>query len=278
VSFNFTKEYGVYSIWHGHSNSPVLFGDLILSVCIQDPVGGGQSYVCAHEKLTGKEKWFVKRDYGAKNEPGDSYTTPLLLTQNGKTEMIVFGANVLDAYDPATGKLLWLSKPFTGNRVISGPTLAGDMIYAVEGMKGPVFAVKAGGEGDVTKSSVKWKVKPGVMPDAASPVVVNGLVFLVNNDGFAFCLDAKDGKEQWKQRFDMQGRPTPLVAGDKVYFLFRNGTTVVVEASREYKMVAESALAEDVIASPAAAGGLLFLRTHRHLWCIGNNLKAKASD
>src|SRR5205085_6162751 len=125
--------------WWGNANSPVLVGDLLISVCMQDPKGGGQSYVVAHDKETGQERWLSKRMTGATGEPADSYTTPLLYRHNGRTEVIVFGGNVLDAYEPATGKRLWQCAAFTGNRVISGPTLAKETVFAVQGMKGPVF-------------------------------------------------------------------------------------------------------------------------------------------
>src|SRR5581483_3196574 len=142
----------------------VLVGDLVISTCIQDPDSylktkgapavRGQSYLVAHDKLTGKQRWFVTRDYGATSEPGDAYTTPLVYHHDGRTELIAFGANVIDAYDPATGKRLWRCAAFKGNRVISGPTLAGDTVYAVEGMKGPLFAVRAGGSGATTETHV----------------------------------------------------------------------------------------------------------------------------
>jgi outer membrane protein assembly factor BamB len=267
-SANLAKDQGVYSIWWGHANSPILVGDLLISVCMQDPKGGGKNYIMAHDKLTGKEKWLTPRDYGANGEPADSYTTPLLFNNKGRTEVIIFGANVVDAYDPMTGKRLWLSKPFTGNRVISGPTLVDDTVYAIQGMKGPLFAIKAGGADDTTKTSVKWKYSAAT-PDAASPVFANGLVFLANNVGTATCIDAETGKEVWKERLGNGFRATPLVADGKIYFFSKEGKASIVEASRTFTVVATSDLGEDLMASPAAAQGSLFIRTKEHLYRIG---------
>jgi outer membrane protein assembly factor BamB len=266
---NMTARYGVYSIWWGHSNSPVLVGDLLISVCMQDPTGGGTSYVVAQDKLTGKEKWFVKRDLGVVKEAADAYTTPILHRHDGRVDLIVFGAKLLDAYDPATGKQLWQCKAFKGDRVISGPTLAGDTIYAVEGMKGKLVAVRGGGQGDVTDTHVRWKTLGGATPDAASPVVANGLVFLANNAGTAICVDAGSGKELWKQRMGDNFRATPLVAGDKVYFFTKEGKTTIVQAAGEYKVIGVCDLGEDTVASPAVAGGDLFIRTRGNLYRIG---------
>jgi outer membrane protein assembly factor BamB len=268
-ALNLAHRYGAYSIWWGHANSPCLAGDVLVSVCIQDPAGGGKSYVVAHDKETGKERWVVTRDTGATSEPADSYTTPIYRRQGGRAEVIVFGGNVLDAYDPAKGKRLWSCQAFHGNRVISGPTAVGDTVYAIQGMRGPLFAVRDGGSGDVTATAVRWTYK-GSTPDAASPLVTNGLVFLATNDGVAICLDAENGRQMWKQRFGQAFRASPLAAGGKVYFVSREGLATVVEAAREFRVVSRCDLGEDIIASPAAAGGDLFLRTRQHLYRIGS--------
>jgi len=272
-ALNLTERFGPYSIWWGHANSPVIVDDLLISQCVQDPKGGGKSYVVALHKLTGKEAWYVERNTGAFDEPGDSYTTPILHRAHGRTELIVFGGNVLDAYDPATGKQLWRCSAFTGNRVISGPTLAGDTVYAVQGMKGPLFAVKAGGAGDVNKTHVSWKYA-GATPDAASPVVARGLVFLATNNGVAICVDARDGQEIWKQRLTDGFRATPLVAGSRIYFFGKDGKTFIVEAARKYTLVGRGDLGDDVMASPAVAGNDLILRTRSHLYRIGTTSRS----
>jgi outer membrane protein assembly factor BamB len=270
-TLNMAERYGPYTIWWGHANSPVLAGNLLISVCIQDPKGGGNSYVVAHDKLTGKEKWFAERHTEAKEEPADSYTTPLLFQSKGRTEVIVFGGNVLDAYDPATGKQIWRCAAFKGNRVISGPTLAGDTVYAVQGMKGPLFAIKAGGAGDVTETAVRWKFTAvNKTPDASSPLVVGGLLFMVNNAGLAFCVDAETGQELWKkERMGDAYRATPLAAGGRIYFFSKDGKATIVEAARAYQEVSQADLGEEIIASPAVAGGNLFLRTKGHLYRVG---------
>jgi outer membrane protein assembly factor BamB len=274
-SINLAKNYGFYSIWWGHANSPTLLDDLLISVCMQDPKDDGKSYLVAHDKLTGKERWLVNRDtkatrfQGSNGEWGDSYTTPLLYHNKGRTEVLIYGGTVLDAYNAATGKKLWHCDVFKGNRVISGPTLVGDTVYAVQGMKGPIFSVRAGGSGDVSETHVNWKYT-GQTPDAASPVVANGLVFLATNAGMAVCLEADSGKEVWKERLGKAFRSTPLVSEGKIYFFGKEGNAAIVEASREFKVLAEANLGEDMMASPAAAHGSLFLRTKEHLYRIGS--------
>ncbi len=269
-SLNLVQEYGPLSIWWGHGNSPVLYKNLLITNVIQDPKGKGASYVVAHDKLTGEKAWYVDRAVGAEGEPGDSYTTPLLHEHDGRTDLIIFGGNVLNAYNPDDGTPIWTYKGFAGNRVISGPTLVGDTVFAVEGMKGPVYAVKAGGTGDVTKSNLLWKTKSrGSNPDASTPAVAKGLVFMVNNDGTAVCLDAKTGEEHWKQRLTGECRASPLVVGDAVYFFAKDGKASIVAAAREYKLISQPDLGEEIIASPAAAANDLYVRTKASLYRIG---------
>ena len=104
---NLAADYGSYTIWWGHANSPVLAGDRLISVCMQDPVKGAKSYLVAHDKSTGQVDWYTERDTGANAESADSYTTPILVTVAGRSELVVMGGNMVDAYDPVTGRRLW---------------------------------------------------------------------------------------------------------------------------------------------------------------------------
>jgi outer membrane protein assembly factor BamB len=269
-TMNLAERFGAYTIWWGHSNSPLLVDDLLISVCMQDPKGGGKSYVLAQDKNTGDVKWNVRRESSARDEPADAYTTPLVYRHDGKTEIIVLGANILDAYDAKSGKQLWQCGIFSGNRTITGPTLAGDTVYAVQGMRGPLFAIRAGGMGDVQTSHFRWKYS-GSTPDSPSPTVAYGLLFMVSDDGWATCLDAATGQQEWKQRLGgTRYKSTPLAANGKIYFQSQQGQTTIVEASRTFKVLERNSLDEETIASPAVAGGRLFLRTKQNLYCIGD--------
>jgi outer membrane protein assembly factor BamB len=146
--------------------------------------------------------------------------------------------------------------------------VAGDTIYAVQGMRGPLFAVRAGGSGDVTATNVRWQYRKHT-PDASSPLVTNGLVFLATNDGLGVCLDAATGTELWSERLGRAFRASPLAAGGEVYFFSKEGKCTVVEAARQFKIVAQANLDEEIIASPAVAAGDLFLRTREHVYRIG---------
>ena len=125
---NLQKDHGTYTIWWGHANSPVLYKNLVIAVSMQDSLADLQdepvaSYVAAYDKQTGEQKWKSLRVTKAKAEECDSYTTPLLRQVQGKTELVIAGADDIDAYDPATGQRLWFLNGLAKGRTITGPTL-----------------------------------------------------------------------------------------------------------------------------------------------------------
>jgi outer membrane protein assembly factor BamB len=271
---NLQDEFGPYTIWWGHANSPVLVGDLVISVCMQDsctdlPDGKpAASYVVAHDKRTGKLKWKTPRPTEAKAESCDSYTTPLVWHHGPETELIVMGGQILDGYDPTNGRRVWSLSDLTGSRVITGPVISEDVVYATQGMRKPLLAVKLGGRGERPSSDVLWQYGGGT-PDSPTPVVSAGLLFLVTDNGAAKCLDAATGDVKWEQRLAGEYRASPLVADGRIYFLNMKGLATVVAASAEFKKLAENQLDDETIASPAVSQGKLFLRGRKSLYAIG---------
>jgi len=292
---NLQDDHGTYTIWWGHANSPVLHGDLVISACMQDSLedlgGSSPSYLVAHDKRTGKEKWKTMRKTRAQAEQCDSYVTPLLRPTARGTELIVTGGNQLDAYDPSTGKQVWHLPGLNGNRVITGPTLRKDLVYATIGMRGALVAVRPGAEGELRQSAVAWRCEKST-PDSPSPVCASDLLFMVSDNGIATCLDAESGELRWRERIPGDYRSSPIAAEGRVYFLNMNGLTTVVAASSRFEKLAENridalalsvrgtenkrASGDDVtIASPAVSDGRIFLRGRRALYAIGRPFGGK---
>jgi outer membrane protein assembly factor BamB len=270
---NLQKDLGEYTIWWGHANSPVLYKDLVISVCMQDSLAdlGGDispSYVIAHDKRTGEKKWKTERMTPAKAEHCDSYTTPIFHKTKNGVEMILMGGEQIDAYEPATGKQLWYLPGVEGNRVITGPTLSGDLLYVTRGMRGPLFALKLGGEGKLTFDAIAWQATEKT-PDSPSPVVWKDLVFFISDDGNAHCVDAKTGAEKWTKRFSGDFKASPIAADGRIYFLNMAGKCTVVAASATYEKLAENQVDDDTVASPAVSDGKFYLRGRKALYCIG---------
>jgi outer membrane protein assembly factor BamB len=272
---NLAEEHGKYTIWWGHANSPVLYENLVIAVCMQDSLEGAadklaESYLAAYDKQTGKLVWKTSRMTGADAEQGDSYTTPIFFDAGRRTEMIVMGSNQLDAYDPQTGKQLWYLPGLVGGRTITGPTAAGGMIYTTTGMRGALQAIKPGGTGKLADTErIVWKQTQST-PDSCCPVVWNGLLFLVTDNGIASCFDAQTGAQKWRERLGGRDyKASPLAAEGRVYFLSKDGVASVVRADGKFEVLAENKLDDEFLASPAVSDGRLYLRGRHSLYSIG---------
>jgi len=271
---NLEQEHGGYTIWWGHANSPVLFGDLVISVCMQDSQSGiaeklAPSYLVAHDKKTGAQVWKQARMTGAEAESGDSYTTPLLTTVNQQPLLLVMGGNQVDAYHPQTGAQLWAVPGLVGGRTITGPTIGHGRVYVTNGMRGPLNAVTLSGKGQrEKKEAVAWSLEQGTA-DTCCPVLWSDLLYFVADNGVASCLDAHSGRRLWQERLKGNYKASPLAGNGRIYFLNQQGVCTVITADSRFQKLAENDLAEEFIASPAAADGHLFLRSKKHLFAVG---------
>jgi outer membrane protein assembly factor BamB len=275
---NLQHEYGKYTNWWGHANSPVIAGDLVISVCMQDsladlqPERPAQSYLVAHDLQTGRERWKTLRMTNAEGEEGDSYTTPLLIDIDGRRQLIVMGGNQLDAYDPRDGRQLWLLPGLKGGRTVTGPTIAEKMIYATRGMRGATIAVplpEANLERqELNLDRIAWKYNQGT-PDSCTPVVWQNWLFAVTDDGIARCFDATSGQLKWKQRIKGEYKASPVAAEGRIYFLNTRGLCTVVAASDRFERLVENELADTFLASPAISEGRIYLRGRKALYAVG---------
>ncbi|HKB01656.1 MAG TPA: PQQ-binding-like beta-propeller repeat protein [Gemmataceae bacterium] len=156
--------------------------------------------------------------------------------------------------------------------------------FGMGGGSRPLVAVKAGASGDITlkdgaKSSeaVVW-LNPQAGPQTASPLVYRGHLYVLDDrGGTVSCYDAKTGKQVYKERLEgaRSFTSSPWASDGKVYCLDDAGTTHVIQAGPEFKVLGTSPLGEMCWSSPAAADGALFVRTVDHLYCVRNSAKPK---
>jgi outer membrane protein assembly factor BamB len=269
---NLQEDHGRYTIWWGHANSPVLYQDLVISVCMQDSCNDvrdtpAPSYVVAHAKQTGQQKWKTMRMTAATRENCDAYTTPIFRVSDGRPEMIVMGGQMLDAYDPASGTRLWYLPGLVGNRLIPSPVAAHGMIYATQGMRRALLAIRPGGDGKRSRDDIVWDFDQGTS-DSPTPVVAGQWLFMVTNNGIARCLDARTGQVKWKERLRGEYRASPLVAEGRVYLLNMEGLATVVSASPRFDRLTENQLDDQTIASPAVSDGKIYIRGRQWLYCL----------
>jgi outer membrane protein assembly factor BamB len=251
-------------------------------------------YVVALDKLTGKTRWQTTRQVTSdlatrlrnaglseeairgtiNKKPGDnrkSYATPTLIMVDGKQQLIAPGAEVLFSYDPTNGKELWRVdlEGWCWN-VACRPVVANGLVYVTTGIAKELMALRPGGKGNVTETHVAWTRRKGV-PNMSSPVITNGLLFMVSDSGGVVTgMSADMGEEVWRNRLRPSGDhwASPLLANGKIYFCSKTGDVTVIEAGKAYSAVASNRLEASFIASPAVAGDSLILRSTTHLYCL----------
>ncbi len=138
------------------------------------------------------------------------------------------------------------------------------------------IAIRLGGSGDVTQSHVLWRHRKS-LPDVSSPILYKGVLYLVRNGGIVTALDPLSGSvlKQGRLREALEGYYASPVAGDgKVYMVSDAGKVVVLEAGPDWKVLRTNDLREDVYATPAIAGGRLFVRTAGRIYCFGQTAGA----
>ena len=253
----------------GSGASLVLAGDKVIVNASEE----SQS-VRALDKATGREVW---------KAPSASlelcYSTPAVMNAGDRTDLVLAVPGELWGMNPDTGKLRWFAETRLSGNVSPSVLIADGMIYVNGGFpRLGAAAVKGGGKGDVTESAVVWSSQNASY--VPSPVISGGHLYVANDQGFALCLNAKDGALVYKERLPgasatgRGGKPfyaSAVLANGLVYAVSRQNGTFVFEAKPTFKLVAHNKLASDSSqfnGTPAITDGQIFLRSDRALYCI----------
>ena len=268
------KDYGDFGLNWGYASSPLLYEDALYVQVLHGMKTDAPSYVLRLDRKTGKTVWKVDRPTDAQKESPDSYSTPGLLRYGKNTELVITGGDCVTGHDLATGKELWRANGLNPDnnpfyRIVASPVIFGDTIYVPTRVK-PLLALRAGGRGDITKSHVLWSTENG--PDVPSPVTDGKYFYVVNDKGIMYCLDAKTGVEIYGQQRLKPGTysASPVLADGKIYVTNEDGLTTVIKAGPKFEVLAENALNDYCLSSPAISEGVIYIRTTSHLFAIGS--------
>ncbi len=278
-------DYGPFKIAFGLTASLVLEDGKIILQMIHGSRGAkpeeDQGLLVALDALTGKQVWKQVRRSDAYDENKHSYTSPFIYS-DGKTRLLIsHGADYTIAYNPADGAEVWrkggLNPQDNPNkkyhrtlRFVASPTAVPGLIVIPTAKNGPVVAIRPDGKGDISyaKSQHVW-TRPNNTPDVPCPLIHDGLVYLCRENGNLLCMDARTGQEYYHERTHRQRhRASPVFVDGKVICVARDGMISVVQAGKTFKMLAQNNMGDAIAASPAIAGGTLYIRSFGSLWAI----------
>ena len=269
------RELGVQRHIWGNAASPVIYKDLV----ILNHGPGDPTFLVALNKANGTEVWRhdelggdsgVKKD-GQRGKWIGSWTTPIVLSVNGRDQLLMSYPGRLVAFEPANGKEVW-SCGGLNSLVYTSPIFDEGIAVAMGGYGGTALAARLGGKGDVTKTHRLW-TRPKEQQRIGSGVMHEGHVYIQNATGVAQCINVKSGKVVWEERLKGKGArggswSSMVLAGGRLYAMNQSADVFVLKAAPKFELVATNSLGETTQSSIAVSGGELFIRTYNHLWCI----------
>lgn len=208
--------------------------------------------------------------------------TPLLVEiDDSRTDLVMNVAKEMWGLDPATGKLRWHCESTGAEQAHSSPVVGGNTVFAFTGRGGGSVAIKAGGSGDVTDSNVVWSGRDTAR--FGSPIGHKSNLYLVAN-GVLSVVDGSTGKRTKQvrlkgggtggnSRFGSLDYPSPVIAGDHLYYLNGKGETFVFSLGSSPKQLSVNLVTTDgetFGGTPAISDGRMFLRSNKHLFCVAD--------
>jgi outer membrane protein assembly factor BamB len=230
-------------------------------------------------KATGETVWTTDRsidfedldpETGLPAADGDyrkAFSTPIIARAGDKPVLVSLASKALYCYEPETGKELWRVENLKSHSGSSRPLTGHGLVYSTMGTGRELLAVRPDGRGVVTDTHVAWRYDRAV-PHRSSPVLVDDLIYMVDDRGVAACVEAATGQEVWTTRLGSDYSASPLAADGRIYFFDQEGRTTVIEPGRELKVLAENQLDDGFMASAAVSGRALYLRTRSALYRI----------
>lgn len=270
--------------FRGAGSSPILH-DGVLYLNFD---GSDRQYVVALDKATGQSRWVTNRsvdyrDLGNDGKPqmdGDyrkAFATCRVAEFGSRNVLLSQGSKAFYAYDPQSGKELWRVEETSNYSGSTRPVLGKGLVFVPSGFSsGILLAIKPGQNGEVLDArtnapdkqlSVVWKVKRHV-PKKPSLILVDDLLYAIDDNGNATCWEAATGEVVWAQAIGGNFSASPVTVPGRIYFFSETGKTTVVATGRKFEKLAESELGDGFMASPAVSGNALFLRSRTHLYRV----------
>jgi outer membrane protein assembly factor BamB len=228
----------------------------------------GRSFVIAVDRKTGQSCWQTETKTWLAG-----YSTPCVYQANGGRAELIFSntAHGIMALDPTTGKINWeFGEPFLDRAVIS-PVVAPGLVIAGHGagIRGTgCIAVRPGSGKTGTPPALAYAVTKAI-PMVSTPLVKDDRLFLWADDGVVSCLRLATGEVIWRERVDGSFYASPIWINNHLYNVTKKGEVVILTAEDHFQVLSRVPLGEPSYATPAVAGGVMYLRTSSHLFSLG---------
>jgi outer membrane protein assembly factor BamB len=255
----------------GTASSPIIYKNLVIVQCDTQ----NESFVLAADIATGRTVWKTVR----KELPSWGTPTVYVPDRGGAPELVTNASNFIRGYDPETGVERWR---LGGSSKITAPTpvFADGLIVVASGRapERPIFAIRPGGQGDLTlrsgqsaNASIAWS-KTGRGSYMPTPLIYQGIVYVLGNAGLFDAYDLKTGRDVFRQRLEHQGSgfsASPVAVDGRIYLSSEDGDVFVVRSGEGFELVAKNSMGEPLMSTPALADGTMYVRGERRLFAIG---------
>jgi outer membrane protein assembly factor BamB len=259
-SVAWTKFLGPMKNSYGYATSLAIWETNLLVQLDQGDTPAEGSKLISLMGASGRILWERSRPVPA------SWATPIVVEAAGKTQIITLANPWVIGYAAADGEELWRAQ-LLQSEVVPSPVFAGGLIFLIS-PETRLIALRPDGAGDVTKTHVAW-IAEGDIPDIVSPISHGDLVFTVTGGGIVKCFGTGDGKKIWDKFVDVDVEASPAIVGDRLIIVGESGLLVMLRAGREFQEIGRCQLPDKFKASPAFAGGYIFLRGATNLYCLG---------
>ncbi len=261
--------YDVPTYEWGPASSPIIWNNLVILQCDTQ----ADSFLLALNAATGKTVWKTDRD------EIPSWGTPTIANTPAGPVLVTNASNFIRGYDPNTGKELWR---LGGSSKITAPTpIFGEDVFVVASGRGPerpIFVVRPNARGDITlanskttSDSIVWS-RTGRGSYMPTPLIYNGILYVLTNNGLFDAYNLKTGDEVYRQRLATVGSgfsASPVAADGKIYLSNEDGEILVIAAGEKFNHLATNSMGELLMATPALSDGVMFVRSSASLFAIG---------
>ena len=266
------RNLGSYPTRHGSGTSPVVYEDLVMLSNDQEGKrfisNEGRSFIVAVDRTSGETRWETPR-----RTVLAAYSTPCVYRADGGPPELLFTstAHGVTAIDPATGKVNWEIDKIFLDRCVGSPVFAPGLVigtygYGTRGTR--LVAVRPGSKAKGIEPQVVWDMKKDV-PLIPTSIIKDGRLFCWADDGTVTCLKVETGQQVWQERLGTPFFASPVCVSNRLYCISKQGEVFVLAVADKYELLSRVPLGEPSDATPAVAGGVMYLRTASHLFSLG---------